>query len=416
MLRALACLALAGMASAAWANGQTSHLWISDHALSHLPEGELRELLLRQDLRVMLDSGTMFPDGGYAVDHPYGESAHWEGLQAPYLEWIRAEHEPPWTDEAAQHIAFLMGMASHGMADQVFDSNYMERARVYDAESPWETESMDEATDVAYAAARGGWEIDGSWLPAEALVPLFAQHQAIEVDADTLESGQGLLEVAVWFVGQAAQNPETVAEYEAQWPWATTHQLEDVPGAPECEGRIIAEYWQALYRRLREEPAESALLASLPPDGGWAHPAEAESIESMVSMVFARGLDAAPRERFEVLDETGAAHEVSVDLFYGSGSHVVNIRPVSSWSVDTSYEVRALPGLVFRDGSELEAPVSFGFSTRVPPMPDLDPEPPNSAGCAQLPGLWWSALLGLLPLCRRRSADRPERPRSTSAQ
>ncbi|MBK9649614.1 MAG: hypothetical protein IPO67_31430 [Deltaproteobacteria bacterium] len=70
----------------ALANGQTTHSWISVHALAHLPPGDLHDLLTREDLAPYLLNGTMFPDGGYAVGDDYGERAHWEPFQSAYLE------------------------------------------------------------------------------------------------------------------------------------------------------------------------------------------------------------------------------------------------------------------------------------------------------------------------------------------
>ena len=73
----------------------------------------------------------MFPDVGYAVGDNYGEIAHWESFQAAYLEWIQDTYSRPWTTEAKQHIAFLMGLGSHGL-----DRLMMQwlAAYVYDAE------------------------------------------------------------------------------------------------------------------------------------------------------------------------------------------------------------------------------------------------------------------------------------------
>ena len=117
-------LALSGAEPpAALANGQTTHIWITEAALSALPDGELKELLARPELRDPLINGAMFPDGGYAVGDDYGELAHWEPFQQSYLQWIRDTYAAPYTEgEAADHVAFFMGMASHGMADEVFDS------------------------------------------------------------------------------------------------------------------------------------------------------------------------------------------------------------------------------------------------------------------------------------------------------
>src|SRR5262245_9807785 len=125
---ASACLiGLTFAPDSARANGQSTHLWITHDALDHLPEGALREFLTRPELRKMLDNGTMFPDGGYPQNDPYAEIAHWEPFQGAYFDWILTEHDPPYVDEGAENLAFLFGMASHGMADQVFDSLYGER-------------------------------------------------------------------------------------------------------------------------------------------------------------------------------------------------------------------------------------------------------------------------------------------------
>ena len=115
-------------AQPALANGQSTHLWITEHALTHLPDGELKDIVSDPANRQMLRNGTMFPDGGYAVSDDYGEIAHWEGFQSAYREWIENNYPQPFSDAGAQHVAFLMGMASHGMADQVFDSLFMERS------------------------------------------------------------------------------------------------------------------------------------------------------------------------------------------------------------------------------------------------------------------------------------------------
>ena len=64
--------------SVALGNGQTTHVWITRHGLEHLPDGELKQLLIDNERQLL--NGTMFPDGGYAFSpqHPYAETAHWE--------------------------------------------------------------------------------------------------------------------------------------------------------------------------------------------------------------------------------------------------------------------------------------------------------------------------------------------------
>lgn len=396
------------LAPAALANGQTSHVWITLHALDHLPEGELRELLTRDDLRDALVNGAMFPDGGYAVDHPYGEVAHWEWMQAPYRAWIADTHEQPYTDEAARHVAFLMGMASHGMADQTYDALFMERARQHDAASDWDR-SMDEATDVAYAALYGGLVAPPAWIPADALVPLFLDPNGVDVDEETLYDGQFFLGIAIAYVAAASEDPAVVADYETWFPWATTHQDAGVDGDPACESEVVARYWQLLWDRLAgDDLLDRPVMTTWPADGGYEHPIEADTVESRVTVAFTRGLHAEEvgPEDFVVRDSAGRDHPFSVDVFYREASHLVHLIPADDWLVDEVYTVEVLPGVPTWDGDVYATGASFTFSTCPAPIVPEEPEAPRDAeddgacGCATgSPG--GLVLLGLLTLRRR---------------
>src|SRR5689334_4321102 len=110
---ALAVLLIPGVAHA---NGNNTHAWISQHAVEHLPDGDLKELLSRPELQQALINGSVFPDGGYVIDDGYGEIAHWEPFVQAYVEWMQEEVPHPYNHgDAALYTAFLMGIASHGM-------------------------------------------------------------------------------------------------------------------------------------------------------------------------------------------------------------------------------------------------------------------------------------------------------------
>ena len=237
--------------SVALGNGQTTHVWITRHGLEHLPDGELKQLLIDNERQLL--NGTMFPDGGYAFSpqHPYAETAHWEPFQELYRDWITLEHGPPFDAEGEQHVAFLMGMASHGMADQIFDSLYMERSKVYDAGLGWtKGVSMDEATDVWWAHLTQPQEPPERWIPSEVFTELYEQ-VGIEATAEDMDDGQLLLGAALELVGVFSTSEEMLAGYQADYPWATQHLHDpvDMAGAPRCEGYLIALYWQDLWSR-----------------------------------------------------------------------------------------------------------------------------------------------------------------------
>lgn len=358
----------------ALANGQHSHLWITQHALTHLEEGPLKDLLSSSEHLNKLKNGSMFPDGGYAVNDPYGESAHWEPIQQAYLDWILDHYGVVDTGEGAEHAAFLLGMASHGMGDQVYDSLFLEVAKQYDVETDWSIYSVDEATDVGLASKVVPLDPPPQWVPTDALTEVFASVQQHEVSGETLLEGQTLLALAVLFVANMGQNPESVALYNERFPWATTHQLDpNTPGTPPCEGAVIALYWETLWAELNGERWED-VLTSVPPSGASGLPTEASRSESRVAVVFARGLSASSvtPDAFEITTETGQALPFDTWLYYGEHSNVVLLIPEQDWPKDTLLDVRVREGLRTWEGHVLEGGDVFSIRTE---GADIDPEP-----------------------------------------
>ncbi len=392
------------LAPLALANGQTSHAWITLHALEHLPAGELRDFLSREDLRTMLINGTMFPDGGYPQHDDYGEMAHWEPFQSRYRDWILAQQQAPYSDDMAQHVAFYLGMSSHGMADQVYDSLYMERAKQHDAASDWGAYSMDEATDVAYAALQGPITAPADWVPYDTFLQLYTE-AGHPVTRDLMSTGQGMLRVAIGFVGASSQVPETLTKYEDRFPWATTH-LDDpeAHGNPACEGAVIARYWQVLWDRLQERPSGlEPVLQSFPSVGQRVQSRDHTLVESRVSLVFSRGIDTNTLNSnlFHVRDAAGKDFPFELQVFYGYSSHVVHLIPLQDWTSDMDYTITVDAGVPTFEGDSFAA-YAGSFTTR---SPATSPLPSTEKGCSTTAGADWAGLfLGLtVVLCRRRT-------------
>lgn len=394
----------------ALANGQTSHAWISLHALEHLPPGELRDLLIREELQPMLINGTMFPDGGYPQNDNYGEMAHWEPFQSRYRDWIRAQEQAPYSDDLAQHVAFYLGMSSHGMADQVYDALYMERAKQHDAASDWDTHSMDEATDVAYAALQGPFTAPADWVPYDTFLQLYTD-AGHPVTKELLSTGQGMLRVAIGFVGASSQVPETVAKYEARFPWATTHQDDpEAHGNPACEGAVISRYWQVLWDRLQDTPSSlEPVLQSFPSSGRRIQSRDHTLVESRVTLVFSRGIDtnALDASLFHIRDENGQEIPVDLQVFYGYSSHVVHLIPRQDWAAEMNYSISVDAGVPTFEGDPFAA-YTGSFSTR---EKTVAAEPDKNCSTATPVG-WLGTLLGLVVGLRRRGSTPP--PRQTA--
>lgn len=389
-------LALGWTAPPALANGQTTHVWITRHALEHLDDGPLRDLLTAPQFEAALINGTMFPDGGYAVGHGYGEHAHWFEFQSRYRDWITATYTPdPWSDEAAWHVAFLMGMASHGMADQSFDAMYFDWSRTYDAELGWaEGISFDEASDVIWASLTGAQEVPPKELPAELFVQLYADH-GVDVDADTLDDGQTLLGVALDLVGLLAENPETVRGYQEAFPWGGAHLLDGYPGSPPCEGELVAGYWQEWWDKLHGRETPLAVIGLAPGDGHHGLDTDMGSPEARLQVVFARGVTGAEvQSHVTVTDPQGRVLPTTAWVTYGDGRNVAHLAPQSDWPADTDLRITASGALAAIDGSQLARAVSWTVSTSSPEPAAVG----ESCGCSAGPrggvlGFGWVALV-----------------------
>lgn len=384
VLGLLALLATLAPASA-HANGQSTHLWITEHAVTHVPEGALAEFLAREELRKMLKNGTMFPDGGYPLDDPYAEIAHWEPFQGAYMNWIGATYELPLSDEGSEHLAFLLGMGSHGMADQVFDSLYGERVTAYDGAFG----DFDTASDLIMMSNREPMMAPGDWVPYEVFDSLY-DGVGYDVDPARMMQGQNLLRIAVNSVAVFSQMPDKVAEAAVPYPWGSQHLLDpDVPGAPPCEAEVIARYWRVLWAVAHGQPLPGPVLATMPPDGAANHAIDSSSIESWVTVVFSRGLEDAPLSEasFHVEAEGGGSIPVTLWHYYGQSAHVVHLRPQQDFAPDTIYTVTIDPGVQTIHGEALDG-YQFRFSTGaqgpdpiVPEWPpDYDPTPEPGDG------------------------------------
>ena len=367
------------------ANGQSTHLWITADAISHVPPGPLADFLADPALDRMLRNGTMFPDGGYPLGDPYAEIAHWEPFQTRYLEWILANHQPPFTDEGAQHLAFWLGMASHGMADQSFDALYGERVKVYDGDFG----DFDTASDLIMMSYFEPMMAPSDWVPYAVFDQLYDQ-VGYDVDPATMMDGQNLLRIAVNSVAIFSQMPDQVAESAAPFPWGSQHLLDEtVPGAPPCEGEIVARYWRVLWAVAHGQPLPGPVLATIPADGAANHAIDSSSIESWISVVSSRGLEHAPLDvsSFHVVSEGGTEVPLAIWHYYGQDAHIVHLQPQADLEADTIYTVTMDPGVQTIHGEALDGYV-FRFSTGavgpdpiVPEWPeDHDPNPEPGDG------------------------------------
>lgn len=361
-------LVLFAVTGSARANGITAHAHMSDLAVDELPAGDLRDLLSSPDVLQALHSGSVFPDSGYAIDHAYGELAHWEPFTNEYLEWIVANHPPPWTElEDRQRIAFLFGAMSHGMADQVYDSLFMHKIEQYDGELGDFDRRAESWLVIEHDPHISPLTV---FVPSSELPGILLSSSGEASTADDYERGMSGISTAIRAIPLLADS-----EYEDAWnalPWGATHYYAGVSEAGSLQhvAHVISAYWQVVWERLHgTDSLERSLIATWPEEGDVNFETTAGRAESRVMFVFGHAIDSASFPgAFHLRPMAGGPDVAAHARFQWSGiANAVLVLPDEDLAYDTEYVVELTTDLRTMDGRNLPAPVSVAFHTRCAP-------------------------------------------------
>lgn len=370
---AAALVSLLATPSVGEANGLYSHVHMSQLAIAHLPAGELRDLFDDPAFVIAYENGSMLPDSGYAAGDPYGEFAHWSEFRLAYIQYIKDNYGPDFDSaEARRHIGVLLGAASHGIADQSYDTTLLARALEIDGEDP--ELSPDQYADYFIVIDdEVVFTVDAD-APYASLSEVMTAASGREVAAATIMEG----------MDQAArvtrlQSDATLAGslYWRAWetyPFLGTHVYNDAaPGSLPYMSRVIAEHWQVLWRRLHDtdDPDTDLVIHTLPEDGGVNFPVTVDEAGAYgrVGIWFGYPFDRdIVGEMPTMEDADGSPVEVSHHAAYnGRFRSFLQLEPTAPLAYDTEYVVTVPAGVPTLDGRTSTAPYSFSFRTQCAP-------------------------------------------------
>ncbi len=111
----------------AGASGITTHAFMAESAIPFVQQPRLRDLLAAHTDEVL--AGAHYPDAGYgSSSYPggdFGEVSHWERFVNAYAAELRGRADCAPIDDpsgpCASQVAHLMGVAAHGMGDEMWD-------------------------------------------------------------------------------------------------------------------------------------------------------------------------------------------------------------------------------------------------------------------------------------------------------
>ncbi len=368
------------------AHGLFGHVHVTGWAIENLPPGELRTMFEDPDVVAAALMGATFPDTGYALGSAasaaYAEHAHWEPFIEDLVQHVITTYGPTYeTKEERMLIAFLLGCASHGMQDELFDSTFLHEIEQRDQVGQ---DYSDPGTDgfLNYDLHTRLYPSD-DYLPIAELLPLFDE-LGQEITAELiLEKVNIVLSV---YVNDGFGRDTSIAigeMYRPLMPWTVDHYLDPaVPGSLRAEIEPTRAYMLALWERVHGRFDEADLVIHAWPDAPRRlREADHTSVGSWVTVVFGKGV------RFDSLsssleDSAGAPHPFTLanTRWNSQYTRLVRFRASADYVPGGHYVAGLAEGATLIDGSVTTQPHEVAFQVECasasdaacPPLGELD--------------------------------------------
>lgn len=381
-------LAALGATGAASATGMQGHIYMAQCAAEQVTDPRLRALF---DAHLNdLSNGAFFPDSGYtADDHAQGEIPHWEQYVQGYVELLRARYDKPFDKpESAAHVAFLMGLAAHGITDSTFDSLLYERA---DQVDPGDMDTFDMAMDIFLVHDHPRYYLPEIAVDAQTQSEIFEQKiahpvtpEAIEGAMSTAWSGQAVVAKYLYLGAD---------DYGKKFPWAR-QSLRDprTPGGYPFGARVTAGYYREILRRLDgDTSADGVVIGAYPDEAYPLATLDNTRPDGKLTLFFGEGMDRATIDDavVTVRDAAGTLVPTTVSVYRGDQwANVLRVTAQAPWQPSTKYTATLHKSIKTLAGVSPTEDLVFSFTTCSPDAPGGDCAapvgPPPPSACPKL--------------------------------
>lgn len=236
--------------SQAQSSGMVLHMWMADQAVEYIEDLELKELLSHERNAYLY--GSIFPDTGYAINHPYGEIAHWDGFMNAYHRVVHEDCSNLVTTSCRSLYAHLLGSVSHSIADINFDGKFIPKAAQvdYGGDIDRAQKWIDIGLDMVALMAHGRGLVQPQWnLPTQLLAKVFGRLSEANVSAADLRRGARRHRLGM--AGEPVAAAMTYHFYRSHVRWASQNMIES-PGGVKDTARKIAQVWEILWKARRD--------------------------------------------------------------------------------------------------------------------------------------------------------------------
>lgn len=453
-MRPLICLILASLVPSilpvapASAAGMSTHALMAEYGRRYLPDGHPLKAILSAHRPALL-AGALYPDGGYATgaafpeDREVAENAHWEyfvnpliqelhergcvqgaGLDIPvfggtlaYVAALATDIVPlaeiREDDGCGAMISYAMGIAAHGLGDEVWDALFepQVRARGEEAESSpaYTLDAFPPGADVSVGAAlrmaigdepfealRAGFDplslnsieyaMDVIAIREQNLwadVPYLTFPPAEVLEAAYRRAGRdtGVSREAIERAALAtrtlvlAERAGAAVEFDRvrqQMPFAAGHYFTGSGGVLHT-GKMIAGYYMHLWDKLQDGVVEARrpLVVGVHPDNGERSVPLSHGPDQYVRAFLSGSVDRASvitPGALVLFDEEGQVVEADLDdmqasLYQGEGTHGIGLRVIGALKPDHEYTAVLTTRARDERGQRVLEPLIWSFRT-----------------------------------------------------
>lgn len=246
------------MANIAHASGITVHLWMAEKAAEYTQIPELHDFLANH--QAAYANGSIFPDSGYIINHPYGEYAHWSGFLNAYYAEINSRCPNLDSEDCKDLFAHFLGALSHVVADINFDRHFVaeEGRQDYGGSVDEAQKYTDPGIDfLAIFEHKRAFKIPEYRLPADVLVDVFHRGGEVEALAEDILKAVGIVRVGLASEPLAA--PFAYLYYKGKMPWGSQNYM-DARGGVEDSANRIAKVWELVWLAYHRPDGKSKTL------------------------------------------------------------------------------------------------------------------------------------------------------------
>lgn len=356
----LALIAAVLFSVSASAAGLHTHFLLTRKALPQVRTPALKKLL-EQNQRALM-CGVSFPDFGTAlrmaspkkINPTFGSVAHHQAFVEAYFDHVMAKCGAD-LDACDQLVTHYLGVAAHGVMDDLYDEIFMVQAEARDENGGNHDVGADNIIIFKYDPV---YLPPVYWLPTSDLVEVY-QSMGSPATASELRGGSFWHQVAAG--GERAVFLGSYPRRLRDMTYTRDHII-TADGGVDFIAAVTADYWEVLWRRLHGQRPDAEMVLQTWPGEGAKEKVQATAGDPHCRVVayFTTGMDAATMTT-DTFFITGPAGRVPAEIKFKDKEGVVVLLPAQNLTPGATYTATLAAGIKDLRGNPVAREYSWSF-------------------------------------------------------